>query len=248
MTLHLLHLPPDPVALAAWATRHGLLSPDGDHGYALHALLAAAFDGAAPQPFRYLGGAQGLLAYTATAPERLREAAALAPPDIAKALGLEALTTRPFPSQWHGGHRLGFEVRLRPVIRAKDGRERDAFLHAIETTPTDEAPDDGRSHLAKREQIYLQWLARQLEATGAARLEPDSVRMEAFRLTRVLRKGRAKEDGRRPGGAFTGPDALIKGDLRVTDGPAFAELLARGIGRHRAFGFGMLLLRPAAPC
>jgi CRISPR system Cascade subunit CasE len=25
---------------------------------------------------------------------------------------------------------------------------------------------------------------------------------------------------------------------------AFRALLARGVGRHRAFGFGMLLLRP----
>ena len=29
---------------------------------------------------------------------------------------------------------------------------------------------------------------------------------------------------------------------------AFARLLARGVGRHRAFGFGMLLLRPASTC
>jgi len=36
------------------------------------------------------------------------------------------------------------------------------------------------------------------------------------------------------------------GVLQVRDSAAFAALLARGIGRHRAFGFGMLLLKPAA--
>jgi CRISPR system Cascade subunit CasE len=32
--------------------------------------------------------------------------------------------------------------------------------------------------------------------------------------------------------------------LEVTEPETFAVGLARGIGRHRAFGFGMLLLRP----
>ena len=36
----------------------------------------------------------------------------------------------------------------------------------------------------------------------------------------------------------------MSGTLRVTDPAAFAAGLARGIGRHRAFGFGMLLLAP----
>jgi len=34
----------------------------------------------------------------------------------------------------------------------------------------------------------------------------------------------------------------------VRDPTGFAALLARGVGRHRAFGFGMLLLRPPAAC
>jgi CRISPR system Cascade subunit CasE len=41
-----------------------------------------------------------------------------------------------------------------------------------------------------------------------------------------------------------GPDAVMRGNLIVSDPAAFAQLLARGIGRHRAYGFGMLLLRP----
>ncbi len=55
MSLQLMQCRPEPAALATWATRYGLLSPDGDYGYALHALLAAAFDAHAPKPFRYIG-------------------------------------------------------------------------------------------------------------------------------------------------------------------------------------------------
>ena len=37
----------------------------------------------------------------------------------------------------------------------------------------------------------------------------------------------------------------MQGVLTITDGGAFASLLARGVGRHRAYGYGMMLLRPA---
>ena len=40
------------------------------------------------------------------------------------------------------------------------------------------------------------------------------------------------------------PDAIMHGALIVSDPGAFHALLARGVGRHCAFGFGMLLLRP----
>jgi CRISPR system Cascade subunit CasE len=40
-------------------------------------------------------------------------------------------------------------------------------------------------------------------------------------------------------------DVTFEGELQVADAAAFAALLARGVGRHRAFGFGMLLLRPS---
>lgn len=36
----------------------------------------------------------------------------------------------------------------------------------------------------------------------------------------------------------------MHGTLTVTDPAFFAQALAVGIGRHRASGFGMLLLRP----
>ena len=114
--LYLLHTQPDPQRLAAWAARHRLLDPQGDLGYALHALLHAAFGEHAPQPFRYLDAAQGLLAYTHLSPVELAQCAALAEPEVAAALGLgqtlhhTGLSARPFPTQWAAGHVLGFEA------------------------------------------------------------------------------------------------------------------------------------------
>ena len=70
--------------------------------------------------------------------------------------------------------------------------------------------------------------------------------MTRYRLLGVLRRTQA--DGAPGGGrqprVTMGPDVVMQGRLRVSDPQAFAQLLARGVGRHRAFGFGMLLLRP----
>jgi CRISPR system Cascade subunit CasE len=241
MTFQLMRLQPDAIALAAWATRHGVLSPDGDYGYALHGLLSAAFGEQAPKPFRYMGNKQGLLAYTLENLETLRQHASLATPDVARALGLDELDARPFPSAWKEGQALGFEVRVRPVIRAKDGRERDAFLHAVDAIPA--AEGDG---IAQRAMIYGDWLVKQFAVDDAAQII--QAQMEAFRLTRVLRKAGTGENGKRKSLAVTGPDAVFKGQLQVGNPDAFARLLARGVGRHRAFGFGMLLLKPASSC
>lgn len=236
MTFQLLHCCPDSVALAAWATRHSLLSPDGDYGYALHALLTAAFGDRSPKPFRYMGERHGLLAYTDRAAEELRESAALATPEVARALGLDGLDMRSFPVSWRVGQQLGFEVRVRPVVRTKDGRERDAFLHAVEPSPSGTG--------SQRAEVYAEWLGKQLSADGAAKVVRAD--MDSFRLIRVVRRPPEIGTDKRRAHNITGPDVVYKGELTVTDRESFARLVARGIGRHRAFGFGMLLLKP--PC
>ena len=48
-------------------------------------------------------------------------------------------------------------------------------------------------------------------------------------------------------GLSPGPDVLIRGILQVADPQQFGQLLAQGIGRFRAYGYGMLLLKPAMP-
>lgn len=240
--LYLLHTQPDPQRLAAWAARHRLLDSQGDLGYAIHALLHAAFGEQAPQPFRYLDAEQGLLAYTCLSAAELAQHAALADPDVAAALGLgqtlhhAGLSARSFPTQWATGHALGFEVRARPIIReGKTGRERDAFLAAIEKS--------GGSEL-DRSEVYVQWLRDLLARQGGAELADATVtRYQQLGVTRKSQK--SSSDDARHSRLVSGPDAVLTGQLRVTDPQAFAQLLARGVGRHRAFGFGLLLLRSA---
>jgi CRISPR system Cascade subunit CasE len=250
-SLHLLHTQPDARLLAAWVARHHQRHErqPSDLGDALHGLLRAAFGEVAPQPFRYLDEHQGLLAYTPLDTEAMRAQVALADPLAAQTLGLAAngqhdgYRLRPFPTQWPQGQVLGFEVRVRPTVRAAKG-ERDAFLHAVERA--DGAP-------LQREAVYVQWLREHLapregvvrEAWQGAVDLLDDVHLVGFQRQRVVRRTQATGDEARRGRVIDGPDALLKGHLRVRDPAAFAKLLARGVGRHRAFGFGMLLLSRA---
>ncbi|MGA7801458.1 MAG: type I-E CRISPR-associated protein Cas6/Cse3/CasE [Gammaproteobacteria bacterium] len=234
----LLHTTPDPIALTHWATRKRWLSPDGDLGYALHALLAEAFDGQAPTPFRYMDE-QGLLAYSDADEQALLQQLDSAEPEVRRILGLERLRLRPFPVEWPSGKRLGFEVRIRPIIRTNAGKERDIYQYRME-----QLPDDRDDSAPSRETIYREWLASRLAAGNGAKLVNAS--MQGFSLRQVVRRPqKGSADNQRKPTGVTGPDVLFHGELEIGATSAFRELISRGIGRHRAFGYGMVLLRPA---
>lgn len=257
MTLHLVQLVPDTKALALFAHRAGL--PGQDQGYVLHRALRDAFGGLAPQPFRALDALDRplkVLGYGPADEAGLREALALAQPDLDRVFPSDAIAAKPMPAAFTSGKLLGYEVRICPIVRtarqAGEGapkRELDAFVHATIGLPCEQDVD--------RESVYRHWLATRLIEGGAELIEATMV---AFSLTGLVRRRHASPSGRtetREGGpqrlyaprgrtAARRPDATFRGRLRVTDPLRFAQLLARGVGRHRAFGFGMLLLRPTA--
>ena len=116
------------------------------------------------------------------------------------------------------------------------GAEIDAYQVAVARRETG-TPEPDRSA------VYCDWLAERLPPT-AAHLRPESLRVDAYRSTRLLRRPRTP-DGKRGAQWLTRPDVHFSGTLEVADGEAFARLLASGVGRHCGFGFGMLLLKPA---
>jgi CRISPR system Cascade subunit CasE len=240
VTLHMLQFTPDVPRLMRWADGQRLLATrqEDDLGYALHAVLRAAFDTLAPAPFTMVR--QGshptqVLAYSAHAPTVLREQAlTFAEPEIIGIIGLAGMADKQMPDRFAVGRRLGFTLRARPTIRTDvDGdrtrtRERDAFLAAISGTEPGNGPSRG--------EVYQQWLTKRLRSGGG---EPHQMTLDGFRLTTILRRDRARK--LQP---LSGPDASFTGILTVADPDRFSALLAHGVGRHLAFGFGMLLLRP----
>lgn len=241
MTLHLIRLPLRVSHLARWAATRGWVQRHGfDEGRALHHLLAETFGIAAVQPFRLLVPPRkdtgNLYAYTSVPAAGLRDTAqTIALPEHLGVLDLARLEEKPMPAAWMSGQRLGFDLITRPVRRLNGplgvfakGAEVDAFIaHVLHNHP-DNPPETQETG---REAIYLDWLGERLQ--GAARLEVDRSRVTQFCRRRVARGGAASE----------GPEATFHGTLEITDPVRFADLLARGVGRHRAYGYGMLLLR-----
>ena len=252
-TLEMVRAEIDVRAFQRWMGVRRLQDPD----HAMHCLLKECFGELAPKPFRLIvprGGSSGVFyGYGQAGAEELRESAAIcADPLQCRVILADKLDSKPMPSEWQAGKRLGFETRIRPVVRLqrdasrtslaaqrcfkegelRPGKECDVFLWEAITYP------EKGGMQRKREQVYADWLSSQFDRIGGAVLDVKKTKLASFQRTRAIRKlhGRHSE----------GPDAVMRGNLTITDSAAFAALLARGVGRHRAYGYGMLLLRPAS--
>jgi len=237
--LTLVNLSPDRDAFARWSAQHAPTHRKSqsagvqDTGYAWHGLLRRAFGPSALKPFvdRMPLRSNLLLGYVERAPDALHVQSDLEPLAV-RALGLESLRAIEMPGLWREEQELSFEVRVRPVVRtrkhAKSGRsdEMDAAVHAKL-----HAPD------ISREQAYNDWLKRELDRNGAAELR--HIKTLAFRRTQVMR---LHQGAPRKPVSVEGPDLWVNGRLLVKSPQAFTALLRRGLGRHRAFGFGCLLV------
>ncbi len=243
-TLHLVRIALDMRALTAFAIAERVADDDG--GYATHLALRRRYGTAAPQPFLLRADGPGgphVIGYAAD-PDALADAAALPPADDRLSwIFVDSPVCRAMPERWRAGTRYDFEVRVRPVVRfggrvreARSARadawrpragEIDAFLAACEKA--NGAPVD-------REAVYRDWLIARLH--GAAEItHAEMVRHQRLRTYRSPHGQAAPKKAE-------ASEAVFRGTLSITDPDAFARLLARGIGRHAAFGFGMLLLAP----
>lgn len=215
---------------------------DMDEGYLVHCMMRELFGSNSPAPFAIMGrssGALTILAYTDQSEEAL-----LARADMVDDLWLrascdwDALRVKEVPSEWPTGTRLGFITRVCPVVRMargsrthRPGAEIDAFLAACTKA--------GENAGVDRYETYRKWFAERVPAEAARVL---GARIDGFQLSRLVRRNHEAD---RRAAVKQRPDVTITGELEVVDSDAFNALLRRGIGRHRAFGFGMLLLRPA---
>lgn len=264
MSLHMLCLPVDPRALMRLGRDHRLLTDSWsvEMGYLVHALFASF--GTRLQPFDIQDNANQnlhVLAYT-NEPGAVFERGAQA----SRAVDWQAARTKAMPSLF-AGQRLGFRVRVCPVVRV--GKHHKRFTHGAEV---DAYVNEVESHLAEQEQacpgieprdlkaaivrelppraeIYRSWLAARLEPAASLEMARLISTRDALLWRRGIPQGgpalsmydrpRLSHAGR---SALGRREAVFEGTLRVGDPAAFASLLARGVGRHRAFGFGMLLL------
>ncbi len=214
--------------------RHGYRSRVTDVGYLVHAFMADLFACKAPSLFRVAetrGRQLEVLAYSELSAQELRSVANdrdRVPPPI---------EGKPVLDEMPAGSEFGFSLVACPVVRMasageshRKGAEVDVFLRESWKTEPGQSLD--------REEVYRDWLLHQFRRHGGAEiLQCRVVRMCQRRLLRKTQSKTRKIQLRNK------PEVELSGRLRVTDGEQFVKLLWRGIGRHRAFGLGMLLLR-----
>ena len=246
--LHLVKIPLLAAAFVKIAARRGYPLRELDDGYLAHCLLAELWQKNAPAPFHLKGaplredGARGrgvvdVWGYTAVSADHLaNHARDFGDPTLLEAIdgGPTAISGKEMP-RFEAGRRVGFLLRACPVVRTKSprdpgrSREVDAFIAAW-------AKREGEP--VERERVYVEWLRDRLKDKGVS---VERLALAGFSRERLVRRTQGEQ---RAAKTLERPDARFEGDLRVDDADAFAALLRRGVGRHRAFGFGMMVLVP----
>ena len=200
-----------------------------DPDYLIKTILTDALSGPTIRPWALRGrrGRQAtIVGYSKEAPEAINRRLTMALPSAKEAISEVMGYALPGLSK---GDRLRFAVRLCPTIRSTRRGETDAFLIA--------ADEAGDGPTVIRDDVYADYLRQRLNGADI-----DYVRMTGFRLNKMIRKTTKSGTG------FTNrtfPEARLEGELTVTDPESLQDILGKGLGRQRGFGFGMVQLEPA---
>lgn len=156
-------------------------------------------------------------------------------PELANAFDAESVFSRPI-RQFAEGERLQVQARVCATKQVRTGptqrKELDAW--AADTRLREKAGQPARG----REEAYEAYLADAI-LPGAAILNS---RIVGFAINAFARK----DANGIPSLSTKHPVVEFDAICEVTDSQEFARLLATGIGRSRAYGCGMLLIRAAA--
>ncbi len=256
MTTYLTYLPIDMRKFNRWAGQRGLIRKGiYDQGYAMHVLLCNLFGKNKLQPFRIFASEHqrygSLYAYSEMDASRLaHEANLYATPDCLSATqSLRGLQSKEMPTNFPTSQKLGFEIRIRPTRRLAQnlsdpksgkcfakGAELDVYvayvLRQLSGHPNSDE-DSLKSAGITRYSCYVDWLSERF--SDSVDVLKNDCRLTSFKRTRCVRGS---------GPNIEGPDVIIHGNLKVKEPDSFNHKIRNGLGRHKAYGYGMLLLRP----
>jgi len=140
------------------------------------------------------------------------------------------------------GQRLAFSLRANPVVTRTDAggrRQRhDVVMDLKRQMDYQRLPPAERPPLAAlAQEAGLKWLAGRADRCGFA-FEEEAVRVDGYTQHRLAKRG-----GKSPIRYST---LDFNGLLEVTDIERFYQTLLHGLGPAKAFGCGLLLVRPVA--
>ncbi|ECA0400556.1 type I-E CRISPR-associated protein Cas6/Cse3/CasE [Salmonella enterica subsp. enterica serovar Newport] len=186
--------------------------------YVMHQWLWELFPGGKERQFLYRREElQGAFRFFVLSQERPAESA------------IFDVQCRPFAPELSVGQILRFTLRANPTI-CKAGKRHDLLMEAkrqVKTQP------DSRDIWTYQQQAALEWLSRQGEQNGFALREAS---VDAYRQQQIRReKSRQMIQ-------FSSVD--YAGVLVVNNPVLFLQRLVQGYGKSRAFGCGMMLIKP----
>lgn len=245
--LHLVRVPLRVEKLMAIARRRGIALRDLDDGYLVHCVLRELWQEHAPVPFVLRGRGRVIDAWgysTADAAALTEHARAFGDPALVEAIaGPGEIASKEMPNL-PAGRRVGFLLRACPIVRLakahgghRAGAEVDAFLARCFQVGSEEA--------VSRDEVYRAWLKTRLENPEKSGVRVERIALAGFARERLVRRTQGES---RQARRLERADARFEGELTVVDGGRFLDLLAHGVGRHRGFGFGALLVvAPGTP-
>ncbi|ECK4906352.1 type I-E CRISPR-associated protein Cas6/Cse3/CasE [Salmonella enterica] len=186
--------------------------------YVMHQWLWELFPGGKERQFLYRREElQGAFRFFVLSQERPAESA------------IFDVQCRPFAPELSVGQILRFTLRANPTI-CKAGKRHDLLMEAkrqVKTQP------DSRDIWTYQQQAALEWLSRQGEQNGFSLSEAS---VDAYRQQQIRReKSRQMIQ-------FSSVD--YAGVLVVNNPVLFLQRLVQGYGKSRAFGCGMMLIKP----
>lgn len=140
-----------------------------------------------------------------------------------------SIESRPFSPALSAGQRLRFTLRANPTV-CRAGKRHDLLMDAKRQR---KAHADGQEIRDYQHQAAREWLARQGELNGFSLYVAN---VDSYRQQQVI-----KSQSRRMI-QFSSVD--YSGVLQVNDPALFLQRLLQGYGKSRAFGCGLMMIRP----
>lgn len=142
------------------------------------------------------------------------------------------IETKPYQPQWRNGMALIFSLRANPVV-TRDGKRSDILMDARQQGKA--AGLDGEELWRHQQQRAFDWLRRQGEKSGFSVESP--CRVDGYQRHRFNKPGQSA--------AIMFSSVDYDGILHITDADRFAEAVRQGLGKSKALGCGLLLLKRA---
>jgi len=141
---------------------------------------------------------------------------------------------KPFMPRLRRGQQLAFSLRVNPVINRK-GKRHDVVMDRKREIGWKAVPPAERPSLVTIiQEAGIAWLQKRAETAGF-QIVAKAVQVEGYRQHRTWRGGREIR--------FSTLD--FAGLLTVTEPATFLDKLCQGIGPAKAFGCGLMMVRPA---